>query len=139
MSRGAATPATRRTTFSKAATSAQSAAESRTAAAVRGHRGIAPGLIAGVEVDSPGHGTTEAKVVGKAALHLVGLFIVVANPLVVPYKLLHHRVLVESRNYAFLLDQLLDLSKGHYACRTGTFARLARPRERAAELIAARI
>jgi hypothetical protein len=53
------------------------------------------------------------------------LLVVVADPLVVPDKLLHHRVGVEARRKVLFFDKFLDLKKRHDSRLAGALARLA--------------
>lgn len=107
----ASTVTVRRAAVTKCTTLALETAASGTASSIGGNGRAVAVASARVEVDGPRHGAAEAEVVGKLALHLVCLLVAVADPLVVPNELLHHRVAVEARRKALLLDKLLDLKQ----------------------------
>jgi hypothetical protein len=107
-----------------------------TTTAISRHSRIISHLITGVKVDTPSHGAAETKVVSKLPLHLVSLFVIVAYPLIVPDKLLHHCLFVQSRDDTFFFDELVDLGERHDTCLASALAGLASSGERAAKLVA---
>ena len=89
-----------------------------------------------VEINTPGHSASKALVVGPLLLGLDGVSVVVADPLVVPSQLLHHRVSVVLRRQVLLLDELLDLHQRHNAFVVGAGAWIAGPGEGAERFVA---
>ena len=136
---GASAVSERRTAVAKRAAFALETAASGTASSIGGNGRAVAVASARVEVDGPRHGAATAEVVGKLALHLVCLLVVVADPLVVPDELLHHRVAVEARRQVLLLDELLDLQERHDAVLVGALGRLAGACKGASERVAAGI
>jgi hypothetical protein len=136
---GASAISRRRTAVAKRAALALETAASGTTSSIGGNGRAVAVASARVEVDGPRHGAAEAEIVGKLALHLVCLLVVVADPLVVPDELLHHRVAVEARRQVLLFDELLDLQERHDAVLVGALGRLAGACKGASEPVAAGI
>jgi len=86
---------------------------------------------AGVEVNRPDHGATEALPVRPNFLQRNGVSVVVTDPLVVPSDLLHHSVTQQERFERFLLDEVLDFEERHHASIVGADSRIACGFERA--------
>jgi len=107
----ASTVTIRRAAVTKCTALALEAAIIRTTSSISGNGGAVTVTSARIEVDRPRHSASEAQIVGKIALHLMCLLVVVADPLVVPDELLHHRVGVEARRKVLFLDKLLDLKQ----------------------------
>jgi len=80
----------------------------------------------GIEVDAPIHSTSEAQRIGELPFQFERLFVIIADPLIIPSYLHHHRIGIQSWCNALLFhEELVDLGQRHNPIRASAAGFLA--------------